>query len=274
MKLAELISTEASTPLSAVLLLRHGNDGIEVLRRNGATIEEYTALQPVASKYDYLHPSKPPIEIVVVIVDDRVYGVYKVVGIEATGPSDQLASAAYLSFDAERGKSPRHSHRFQLRLLPSIATGQSVHGWEGRTRTPVQRLGGVFFDQVEIGTLGEMLTAEEVSKGFASQVHAALNSSTEERTRRLTESPPKPARVPITSFAFVRNPYVVAEVLNRANGVCQLCKLPAPFLRKSDATPYLEVHHRVQLAHGGDDTVENAVAICPNCHRRAHYGDA
>ncbi|MGE8574311.1 MAG: HNH endonuclease signature motif containing protein [Burkholderia contaminans] len=28
----------------------------------------------------------------------------------------------------------------------------------------------------------------------------------------------------------------------------------------------------VQLADGGEDTTENAVAVCPNCHRRAHCG--
>jgi 5-methylcytosine-specific restriction protein A len=32
------------------------------------------------------------------------------------------------------------------------------------------------------------------------------------------------------------------------------------------------VHHRVRLADGGDDTTDNAVALCPNCHRKAHYG--
>ncbi len=25
------------------------------------------------------------------------------------------------------------------------------------------------------------------------------------------------------------------------------------------------------LANNGDDTVENAIALCPNCHRKAHY---
>ena len=27
----------------------------------------------------------------------------------------------------------------------------------------------------------------------------------------------------------------------------------------------------LRLADGGPDTVENAVALCPNCHRRLHY---
>ena len=37
-----------------------------------------------------------------------------------------------------------------------------------------------------------------------------------------------------------------------------------------DGTHYLEVHHIDQLAKGGADTVENAVALCPNCHRKMH----
>ena len=69
----------------------------------------------------------------------------------------------------------------------------------------------------------------------------------------------------------MRNPDVVVEALLRANGVCERCKKPAPFARRSDGTPYLEVHHRIPLAVGGEDTVENAIALCPNCHRAAHY---
>jgi 5-methylcytosine-specific restriction protein A len=34
----------------------------------------------------------------------------------------------------------------------------------------------------------------------------------------------------------------------------------------------LEVHHKIRLADGGFDTVENAIAVCPNCHRQCHHG--
>ncbi|WP_330847424.1 HNH endonuclease signature motif containing protein [Alicycliphilus denitrificans] len=44
------------------------------------------------------------------------------------------------------------------------------------------------------------------------------------------------------------------------------------FVRASDGTPYLKVHHRVHLAHGGPDTVANTLALCPNCHRLRHFG--
>jgi 5-methylcytosine-specific restriction protein A len=66
-----------------------------------------------------------------------------------------------------------------------------------------------------------------------------------------------------------RSPYVVEHAKRRAKGLCELCKLPAPFADKSDR-PYLESHHIVWLAWGGADTVENTVALCPNCHKRMH----
>ncbi|MEE7094460.1 HNH endonuclease, partial [Escherichia coli O10] len=42
---------------------------------------------------------------------------------------------------------------------------------------------------------------------------------------------------------------------------------------QEDGTPFLEVHHIEWLSKGGEDSVENAIALCPNCHRQAHYGD-
>jgi 5-methylcytosine-specific restriction protein A len=84
------------------------------------------------------------------------------------------------------------------------------------------------------------------------------------------------AKIPKTQIAtgriFIRNPDVIAEVLELAAGICASCQTAAPFPRKSDGTPYLEVHHKLQLANGGDDTVANAIALCPNCHRKQHYG--
>lgn len=73
-------------------------------------------------------------------------------------------------------------------------------------------------------------------------------------------------------IVFNRNPDVVAEVLTRANGKCEGCSKPAPFKRKKDNSPYLEVHHKIPLAKDGEDKVENAIALCPNCHREKHHG--
>jgi 5-methylcytosine-specific restriction protein A len=115
-------------------------------------------------------------------------------------------------------------------------------------------------------------TSRYLARELDRSVTRALASDSASRRVRLAAAPKRPAKIRVVSEAFIRNPDVIAEVLGRAEGVCERCGNPAPFLRRSDRTPYLEVHHRVPLANGGDDSVENAIALCPNCHREQHYG--
>lgn len=68
---------------------------------------------------------------------------------------------------------------------------------------------------------------------------------------------------------YERNPYVAEYAKRRAKGICGLCEQQAPFLNKN-GEPYLETHHIEWLANGGEDTIENTVALCPNCHRKMH----
>ena len=69
-----------------------------------------------------------------------------------------------------------------------------------------------------------------------------------------------PEKVSTSITQFKRDPAVVAWVLEAADGVCELCGKSAPFSRE-DGTPFLEVHHVTTLADGGEDTVNNAVAL-------------
>lgn len=69
-----------------------------------------------------------------------------------------------------------------------------------------------------------------------------------------------------------RSGKVAAYVKERANGVCQLCNKPAPFYNKA-GEPFLECHHVVWIARGGADEPFNAVALCPNCHKKMHILD-
>ncbi|WP_219845142.1 MULTISPECIES: NUDIX domain-containing protein [unclassified Paenibacillus] len=114
------------------------------------------------------------------------------------------------------------------------------------------------------------VTQNEYDHEMNKQVDISKRSIKEERRNRLKNAAKAPGTVKVTSTQFVRNGDVIVEVLERAKGVCEKCKKPAPFLRK-DFTPYLEVHHVKPLSEGGDDTVENAMAVCPNCHRAAHH---
>jgi 5-methylcytosine-specific restriction protein A len=113
----------------------------------------------------------------------------------------------------------------------------------------------------------------DATEEFEKAVEVSLQDDTDKRRERLRNNPNRiPARVPLVTWGFVRNPDVVAEVRFLANGTCQECKKPAPFLRRIDGKPYLEVHHIRRLADQGEDTVANAIALCPNCHRKRHYG--
>lgn len=103
-------------------------------------------------------------------------------------------------------------------------------------------------------------------------VVASLRSSPAVRRARMELAPRKPASRMILTRAFDRSPDVIAEALLRAAGICESCREPAPFARASDGTPYLEVHHRTRLSDGGDDSIDNVLAVCPNCHRRWHFG--
>jgi len=111
---------------------------------------------------------------------------------------------------------------------------------------------------------------------FESEVAEAFRLTSEERQKRLLKIPKNkpPDQVEITTTSYRKNPDVVAETLYQAyqkGGKCQKCGAK-PFINSRTGKPYLEVHHIKFLADGGFDTLANSIALCPNCHRKAHYG--
>ncbi|MBK9595446.1 MAG: HNH endonuclease [Rhodocyclales bacterium] len=105
---------------------------------------------------------------------------------------------------------------------------------------------------------------------------AAFEIETREEAKKKNLSKPQGNRSPAATSSAItqyqRDAAVKAWVLQQANGKCESCGQPAPF-NGSDGLPFLEVHHVRQLADNGPDTVTNTVALCPNCHREAHYGE-
>ncbi|WP_373600708.1 HNH endonuclease [Paraclostridium bifermentans] len=93
--------------------------------------------------------------------------------------------------------------------------------------------------------------------------------SNDEIKNKAKEVKGKPGTRNIVSETFNRNPYIVEYTRRRANGICELCKEKAPFTNPK-GEPYLEVHHIQWLSKDGEDTIENTVALCPNCHRKMH----
>jgi 5-methylcytosine-specific restriction protein A len=78
-----------------------------------------------------------------------------------------------------------------------------------------------------------------------------------------------PERKEQNGFVFIRNPKVRAEVKRRSNGYCEFCGEMG--FEMSSGALYLETHHIVSLAEGGNDTIGNVIALCPRDHRMAHY---
>lgn len=70
---------------------------------------------------------------------------------------------------------------------------------------------------------------------------------------------------------YKRSARVKNYVMLRAEGRCESCREPAPFVRK-DGSPYLEPHHINRISDGGLDHPKYVGAICPACHREIHYG--
>jgi 5-methylcytosine-specific restriction protein A len=111
----------------------------------------------------------------------------------------------------------------------------------------------------------------DVSKVSDEHRASALNRMTLSKLREacLQVSPTDaPAEVKIKKV-YYRSQAIKKYVLQRSNGICEACFQKAPF--ETQTGPFLEVHHVHQLSDGGPDHPENVIALCPNCHRRAHY---
>lgn len=72
----------------------------------------------------------------------------------------------------------------------------------------------------------------------------------------------------IQKHTFLRRSSQAKDIIVQSSqGMCELCNTPAPFVLPN-GLPYLEAHHVTPLSNGGEDTIENIVALCPNCHRK------
>jgi hypothetical protein len=78
-----------------------------------------------------------------------------------------------------------------------------------------------------------------------------------------------PQRRLIERQEYQRSASVREQVLNRSSGFCEYCLQPG-FMTVSGLA-YLETHHIVPLADNGPDEISNVVALCANCHRKAHH---
>jgi len=152
MDLGHLVAGEVGVDPQCVLLLRHSNKKTAALRQADCDIvHDYTLVQPTNSKYDFYAADKLPIQVVVVIVDDAVYAVYRITGVKRTGTTRSLTSPAYNRFDIEQGYEERYAKEFSAEQFQSKVLKRKVIGWTS-PRNAVARYGGRLFDSVTVST--------------------------------------------------------------------------------------------------------------------------
>lgn len=130
--------------------------------------------------------------------------------------------------------------------------------------------GGKALGTVEAKPEGSTLTGVEVqsaryTKGLADHIPAyrrplpfAYESTGEEPRFTNTVEPDYRSRELFSS--------------HRPGSLIEFDEMPVP-CTTSSGEPFLDVHHIDRLADGGPDRPDRVVAgVCPNCHRRRHYG--
>jgi hypothetical protein len=196
---------------------------------------------------------------------DARYGHFRVVG-------DPARSAYY-----EPGENELTDELLALSFCPEKPLG-SRNGIAQKLQT-LRNLS--YEDSLGLTLWEAMLRLDPLTYQVRASQPTAEGDEFEHRVNLLLSSPeplprPRGRVVPTRSMSeravFARDPLVKAWVLQQARDCCERCHQPSPFTLPS-GEPYLEVHHVQPLAEGGPDTVENAVALCPNCHRHLHLGD-
>jgi hypothetical protein len=82
----------------------------------------------------------------------------------------------------------------------------------------------------------------------------------------------RPAARPLSTRAYDRDPLVMAIGRKRADHRCEVRGCEHPMFETVDGDRYVEIHHIVPLADGGEDTIDNVACLCPAHHREVHLG--
>jgi 5-methylcytosine-specific restriction protein A len=227
-----------------------------------------------------LTPREVPILVVVTGEEGREFGyedcwddegVFHYFGAGQEGDMEFVRGNLALRDHAENGED---IHLFEQESGGLRYVGQFVAaGWNWQDDVP-DRNGNVrraiVFDLVALDDELAAPTTTEETNGIGDPRWTMPIDELRARSARTLGEPP-------TSTIAKRNVYqrsgdLKIYVLRRADGNCEGCEQPAPFLTTA-GHPYLEPHHTRRLSDGGPDDYHHVIALCPTCHRRVHHGE-
>lgn len=61
----------------------------------------------------------------------------------------------------------------------------------------------------------------------------------------------------------------INKIHKRAQNKCEYCECQT--FEKKNGEMYFEIHHIVHYSDGGENSAQNCVLLCPNCHRKIHF---
>lgn len=202
------------------------------------------------------------------VVNADQKAIMQATGVEPTdGPSDRILRFGLLgSANGQLSVSYYNSLREGAGRAPETRMGREIVAWmEIGDLLTIGRIGDQLFFSKEKPSATEP-RADELGRQLAQSVDPSKILA---KAKLRTGPPPKRTRV---INDFVRDPYIVAAALARATDRCEMPRCSSQLFDREDDRPYLEVHHILPLGEGGDDTLDNAAALCPSCHRELHYG--
>lgn len=92
----------------------------------------------------------------------------------------------------------------------------------------------------------------------------------DEKVLEVSQARPEKREYLIETYA--RNKGWVAEAKNQFGVYCMCFHCKNTF-NKPDGSPYIEVHHIIPMAEGGEDGLWNLAVLCAHHHRMAHFAD-
>lgn len=190
-------------------------------------------------------------------------GVFEYFGEGQRGDMEMVRGNKHIRDHAENGR--------DLLLFRKTAEGLRFEGpyvCEGHHTEPAPDTEGAMRNAIvfELRPLSAIVEAIE-----GDELPSASEPLEELRIRAMEAARSAPSRGERTTTLFERSKAVRDYVFARAEGNCEHCGQPAPFITPK-GRPYLEAHHIRRMTDGGPDDPRYVIAICPNCHRRAHYG--
>jgi len=119
----------------------------------------------------------------------------------------------------------------------------------------------------------EKITADV--RGAYEETAVSLNERLEldELIKRAMQAEPKPDTHTTSTTVYNRDPSVVALARYRSDHTCEMPECDYKGFTKNNGKLYIETHHIIPRSEGGEDTVFNVAAVCPNCHKALHFAE-